>query len=621
MNRIKKLLRITLFVLPLVLFLAEDVQARAGGAGGSRRSSGSSRSSRSSSSRSYSSSSYRSSSSHSSSSSAGPVEIFFVIMIAGVIISIHLYDKQKAKTQENFIPKKKKSVTQPSFKKRRVGVKGLQKRNPDFSEELFLEKARTAFLAIQNAWDTQNLTQVRHFLSDGVWQRFHVQFLIMEQLKQKNNLSNITIEDIGIDRVERDGEFEKVNVAIKASLDDHFICELDHSLDSGGRETFVEYWSFIKKRSSETKDLYSSQTCPSCGANLEGTLGEVAQCDFCGTVVNSGEFDWILSEITQAVDYHSKGNCTEAQNLKIRKKMLQEADADFSVQLIEDKVSNGYLQLLAAEVLQRPEMVKRFTGDIYFEEFQKKVKEKSLIYDRLFLNDVSLLAAKSHEDKNYLYVSVTASFKRVRKEKGSLVKLDPSLITRTQIVELARDISFKTNKGSLVMHRCSSCGAKIEDTLDVTCSYCSAVLNSGAHDWVITNILSAQEYSSMVKKDKKEFSLAANPAVIKSIMSTREYAINNIMVVLSADGKLTDEELRFLRDVAQQLKFRAKECDELIEKAKQNQLQLRMPEDLVQRKKVYDLMIMAAEADGTVSPEEQQVLDYIENEFLQICPV
>ena len=43
---------------------------------------------------------------------------------------------------------------------------------------------------------------------------------------------------------------------------DKFISEKYKSLNSGGAETFVEYWSFLRKRGVEEKDMYSTNNCP-----------------------------------------------------------------------------------------------------------------------------------------------------------------------------------------------------------------------------------------------------------------------------------------------------------------------------------------------------------------------
>ena len=64
----------------------------------------------------------------------------------------------------------------------------------------------------------------------------------------------------------------------------------------------LEYWSFIKNGCKE-KDLYHTNNCPNCGGDLPADGGETAKCPYCSTITYLGDYDWILSEITQSDDY------------------------------------------------------------------------------------------------------------------------------------------------------------------------------------------------------------------------------------------------------------------------------------------------------------------------------
>jgi predicted lipid-binding transport protein (Tim44 family) len=113
---------------------------------------------------------------------------------------------------------------------------------------LFTGKVRSAFFKIQAAWSAQSIAEIRPFISDGIYQRFATQFRMMGLLQQQNRLDQIQISRIGVVSARADGAFDVIDVSIEASMHDVFVCELDHSLDTQGDETFVEYWSFIRKR-------------------------------------------------------------------------------------------------------------------------------------------------------------------------------------------------------------------------------------------------------------------------------------------------------------------------------------------------------------------------------------
>src|ERR1035437_6008504 len=66
---------------------------------------------------------------------------------------------------------------------------------------------------------------------------------------------------------------------------------------------FTEYWTF--QRSAGAKTLVTGgvtdKKCPNCGAPLD--VNATGNCKYCGEVVTSGKFDWVLSKIDQANEW------------------------------------------------------------------------------------------------------------------------------------------------------------------------------------------------------------------------------------------------------------------------------------------------------------------------------
>jgi hypothetical protein len=83
--------------------------------------------------------------------------------------------------------------------------------------------------------------------------------------------------------------------------------------------------------------------------------GETAKCPYCSTITYLGDYDWILAEITQPDDYYNSNAKYEKQG-KFSKKIRAQMDEkqDFSLQLLEDKASNGYMQIMTALMLKKP---------------------------------------------------------------------------------------------------------------------------------------------------------------------------------------------------------------------------------------------------------------------------
>ncbi len=603
-NRLKIILNILLIA--AAFFIVTDLYARAGGAGGDSGSSGS------------------------GGGDGGdilylvyiiirllielpfPLNIIVVGIILGGFIIGSIYTKRtvKQKTIFNQLP-----TGEPVNR-----IKGFDKfmsNNPDFNEESFKNNVKTAFLDIQDAWQNQDLSKVRKFISDGVYQRFNTQFKMMKLLQQTNRIENIDIKNIYIDKIESDGLYDIIHTAVHASISDHFICGLDSSLNSGGKEEFVEYWSFLKKRGKKRKDLYNSDSCPNCGSPLPEDMGEVSRCESCGTLTNSGEYDWVLSEITQADDYisaHPKLAKSENLTEKIRK-IINEND-DFAVQLVEDKASNGYLQILTAMAYKDPSIMRRFVSDKVFNDIA--IDEAGLMnaYNRIYLNDVFLVGISEESNKNVLHIAVKSSYQRIQIDNNNKIKkIDEAVVSRTEVVFMSRDKDAAESKGSLYAHSCPSCGAPVENSLSVDCAYCGSIMNSTSTEWIITDLMTLSAYNEWLSTNKSDLSYSVDTGLIDKLYDVRDFAFNNVMLVIAADGVYADEERQFAEDLAKKWGYSVEKLQPFFAMAQNSQLVIRMPDDQKKQKKIFKLMKKAAESDQNISNEEQKLLDYIRNEY------
>ncbi len=531
------------------------------------------------------------------------------IVIGGFVIFSYIAKKKvKAQTIYNQLP------TGDGIKKAK-GYDNFLKNNPDFNEETFKANVKTAFLKIQEAWDKQDISGVRRFISDGVYQRFNTQFKMMKLLKQHNKLEDVNVKNIYIDQVDSDGLYDIIHVAINATITDNFVSEMDKSLNSGGSEEFVEYWSFLKKRGKPRKDIYETDNCPSCGAPLPSDMGELSRCASCGTQTNSGEFDWVLSEITQADDYISsnpKLDKSDSLNEKIRD--LIDDNEDFSVQLVEDKASNGYLQIITSIAYNDPSIMRRFVNDNVFEKIKSRMTGEPVAYNRIFLNDVYLVGVSESGNLNNLYIAIKSSSQRVAVKNGKAVKIDAVLMSNNEVVVMSRDKNAAASKGSIYAHICANCGAPVQNSLKLKCEYCDMPLNSTSNEWIITDIMSLSEYQSFRSDNSGSMSYDVNPSLIDKLMDVRDYAFNNVMVVIAADGDMSEEEHAFAMELASKWGYNVEKIEPLFDMALNGNLVIKMPEEQKKRNKIYKLMVKAAEIDE-ITEEEQELMDRIREEY------
>ncbi len=487
-------------------------------------------------------------------------------------------------------------------------------RNPDFNEEVFIRKVKTAFIAIEKAWSEKKIAGARRYITDGVYQRFLTQIKMMDLLKQTDEISDIRIQTIWIDKVEEDGEYDIIHAGIHAAMKDFFKSELSASLNSRVDDEFIEYWSFIRRKSSKNKDLYGTVTCPNCNAPLTEEHLDVVKCPFCGTLLNNGEYDWILSEITQANDYTASKRSIR-KITAIRSKVSKDAlTEEAAVQLIEDKASNGYLQILTARTLKNLRGIKRFTSSAYAEKLQKTLPSETIAYNRLFLNDVTLIGASRTEEMNKLFISIRSSFQRIVIKDGKLKKkLDPFIVSKTEILVMKKKVNGGRPKGSLYAGTCPSCGAAVEDPLSVKCPYCGVEYNREDKEWIIDDILSMEEYAAV---SERADSTAVKPDILDALYDVRDYALNNIMMIIAADGIYDRREKELAENTARKFGYKPDMLQPLFTQAAAGRLSIKMPEDRKKRAKIYSLMVKTAMADNNLSSEEKAILDQVKEIYL-----
>lgn len=488
-------------------------------------------------------------------------------------------------------------------------------KNPDFDTFKFKDKVRTAFTEIQNAWMFQDLSNVRKWITDGVYQRFHTQFIMMKQIEQMNEISNINIHHVFIDDVETDGVYDIVHVGIQYSMYDGFESKKFTRLNDGGTIQATDFWSFIKKSGVKEKDLYHTTNCPNCGGNLPADGGETAKCPYCSTITYLGDYDWILAEITQPDDYYNSNAKYEKQG-KFSKKIRAQMDEkqDFSLQLLEDKASNGYMQIMTALMLKKPEITRRFVSDALYEKIEQQLKsEPAFVFNRLYLNHVTSFDFYKENGKDNIVVALKRSSQKIKNTNSSAPQFEQSIFSQDEVLIMSRDTGAGKPQGSLYAHSCPNCGAPVKDTIELNCTYCNAQLNSTKYEWIISDWMSAAEYNQFKQTNNNSFAVDKNIDELDELFNVRDYALNNVMMMIAADGKIKGEEMAFAQMLARKWNYDLDKIQGFLSMATNNKLVIRMPQNEKQKKKIIALMEKAANLDNTITVDEIALLEQVKN--------
>jgi hypothetical protein len=181
----------------------------------------------------------------------------------------------------------------------------LQAKDPNFNQQRFIDRVQAAFFALQKAWMDRNLEPARVYMSDGLYRRWKMQVDQMVAAHKRNLMDNLVIGGIQIVKASTDQSFDTITVRIDASAVDYEVDEQTNKIVFGERKDkpFTEYWTFIRSAATRTKEGESAEItqCPNCGAPL--SISESGVCSYCKATVTTGQFGWVLDNITQASEW------------------------------------------------------------------------------------------------------------------------------------------------------------------------------------------------------------------------------------------------------------------------------------------------------------------------------
>jgi hypothetical protein len=185
-----------------------------------------------------------------------------------------------------------------------AGIKALQARDPNFSPQVFIDRAQQTFFVLQNAWMARNLEPARIYLSDGIYNRWKLQVEQFVAMHKRDVLEDLAVNGCLIAKVGGDANFDHITVRFDAIAKDYEVDDAGKMV-SGDKtiQPFTEYWTFIRSQAARSRVGETAQItqCPNCGAPV--SINESGVCAYCKATVTTGQFGWVLDNITQASEW------------------------------------------------------------------------------------------------------------------------------------------------------------------------------------------------------------------------------------------------------------------------------------------------------------------------------
>ncbi|HMV77375.1 MAG TPA: zinc-ribbon domain-containing transport protein, partial [Leptospiraceae bacterium] len=362
----------------------------------------------------------------------------------------------------------------PDLNEQKAVLKSL---DPEFDENEFLEKVKRTFEKLTLAWISGNMKPARSIVSAGVFGRFRTQLEIMKEDGTVNVMKDWKIRDLKIISVQSSKNLFTVDVALSAEARDVNVSaslsqeERERLVSRADLQSYTEIWSFIRAKNAKTKKqsglLFDS--CPKCGSSA-GNSADVNKCSYCGTIYNSGEYDWVLSEITQEEEWKSEDRTLPGFA------EIQKLIPETGIQLIEDRASHLFWKWIEARRKGNVLPVKRFCTESFAE---RRFLKPEYISDPV-IGAAVLQSCRMEDGKVFSRVFIQWS--------ASFLKGTESVYQEVNLV-LVRNISSEKDSFGFAELGCPSCGAPLPESDSVKCGYCRSDLPVQVNDWLLDSAM------------------------------------------------------------------------------------------------------------------------------------
>ncbi|MBI5361830.1 MAG: TIM44-like domain-containing protein [Planctomycetes bacterium] len=491
-----------------------------------------------------------------------------------------------------------------------VRLTGLRERDPAFDDARFLARAQAAFSRAQSAWCAQDLEPLRPFVSDGVFERFSLQ--IEEQREQgwRQGMDALRVGAPWIQHVEEGRRFDTIVVRIPFEADVHRR-ELANGRRIAGSElprgSFEECWSFVRRRGAKTSGAAGliEGACPNCGAPL--AMNQSALCASCGVLVQSGEFDWVLAEITQASEWRADDERSVRGFAE-----LSERDPALALQLLEDRASVAFWRWTAAQRLGRVEPLVRVADPALCErtaaEFAEGAKGPRLVLVDRAVGSVRTLGLLAADAGERALVEVVWDGRPVSLAPGVSPPrgaADDRRALRRTLFVLARPLGVATSDSeAFTSTRCRKCGARDAGGTEARCPYCAAPRTGDASAWLVTAIAPVEGPAGRAWIEELA---RVPPAGTAPPRPSTAGLLAWMLAAARADGTIHHRERRAVARLGAGFGVRPEHVDALLEQAESDEL-APLPRDADEARAWLSELCALALVDGVLHHAELALL-------------
>lgn len=185
-------------------------------------------------------------------------------------------------------------------------VTAIRKNDENFSYEKYSAWVKEVFITLQMAWSERDFEKARPFEKEELYRQHELQIKKYIENNRINVLDRINVNQLYLHKYVREKEYEYLTVCIQSRMTDYIKDANTGAILKGDPNTeyHLRYlYTFMRKTGVTTDPARSNNSvvaCPHCGAPT--SITSAGKCEYCGFIVTTGEFDWVLSNIEAVKD-------------------------------------------------------------------------------------------------------------------------------------------------------------------------------------------------------------------------------------------------------------------------------------------------------------------------------
>jgi hypothetical protein len=339
-------------------------------------------------------------------------------------------------------------------------------------------------------------------------------------------------------------------------------------------------------------------------------MNQGAKCEHCQALLRSGDFDWVLAEITQEEDWRPR-RTPPPGTVQIR-----ESDPGFNLQDLEDVTSVIFWRKAAAEREGRADPLRKVSEPGWCDAFAATLargRPRQVLAD-YSVNAVDTIGVLLDEAEQRALVQVwwmARSF--TIDDTGHLQGPNGSWLVRSSLFVLARRAGVQSvPQTSISSAHCPQCGAALQQDTSNACEYCQTVLNDGTRQWVLRDVFPAGGRESRALIDEAVTRSQRNGELFRAIGTPARgggtAALAWMIQCLEGDGALDGSVRGMLYVAGKKHGFDKEEVNALLTAAAEKRLDLPEPANTMEARDWIAEMAAAAHQTSGLSGAEMSLL-------------